>query len=243
MKFKSFIHMKNTLFATLLASLSLLLCVSTQAARHAKIVYFDFPGKTPEKVYVYNNSGGSTDVRLKHKALSESFKVAATTTQLAFLETSELPESAALKTAPRVKIPESWNNIIILAFADPSNKTYGIKLKAINADPSNFDAGQMLFINFTDSAFLGRMGEKEILVKPQSRFLLDMRNMREQNYRIKLDYVTDSKQEKPSYFLRKTWKNYIGQRQMMFLYKSANSDSHSYIFYPIRSFEMRDTAL
>lgn len=220
-------------------TLLLLLAFSTsvQSARLVKIIYFDTPKSISEKVYIYDTSGEKVEVFLKYKKASESFEISEGITKLAFLgEDVDSDDPSPLLGAPNINIPESWDKILLIAFKDPTNKKYGIRVKAINAAPSEFDTGQILFINYTNLSLFGKMGSKKLLVKPRSKFILDMKNLNELSYPFKLDYINKETSSKPVYFIRKTWRNYSKRRQLVFIYHPSGSKSVTYIPYSIDKF-------
>ena len=197
------------------------------AERTAQFLYFKASSDAPKTAYLYQNSAEALEIELPGINFSPTVKLSAQAEQIVLLpkllaEGEEMPEAA-----PRVKIALEWQKILFLVFENKNNPVMPIEVKAINADPKNFDKGDTLFVNFTDKNIGGTLGGEKFLLKAKAKKMFKTSRPHDTDFAAKLDFFDEYKKKKVR-FIRQTWRHNALQRQVMFIYQPVGSKYISY---------------
>ncbi|CAA7183579.1 Unannotated, partial [Lentimonas sp. CC8] len=203
---------KNHLKVAFLVALSIFAIMSAHADRVARILYYGAPKSAPKTSFVYTAQGegysrrNPQEVALERHNFSKSFLLAKGAIRLGFLP-QRLPERAVFPDeAPSLSIPASWSKVLILVFEDPNNPIMPIRVEAIDASDNVFGPGELLFINYSEASIFGMVGDKKLLLKPQTTVLLSEPAKEKGSYRVKLDSVKDTIETR-QWFLRQSWRH------------------------------------
>ncbi len=174
----------------------LLLCSLTAsmafaANRVARVIYYGATEDAPETAYLHQEGQRAQEVELGRHNFSESFKLAADTERVSFLQSALPKGTPAPAGAPSVEIPADWNKVLIIVLEDKSNLTFPIQLKAINANEDVFGAGDTCFVNFSEMTVLGTVGDKDLVLKPTETIVISQPRVGRGNYLQKLNAYKD----------------------------------------------------
>ncbi|MDA9260492.1 hypothetical protein N9P58_01365 [Puniceicoccaceae bacterium] len=208
------VYLFMRLILNLLAFASIALCANAQ--RDIRILYYDSPKGAPETAYLYESATAKgEEVGLPRWNFSETYEIRGGARVLNFLPQA-LPEGEEFPVnAPKVKIPKGWKKVLILAFPDPSNPVLPIRFQAINANDDKFGPGDLLFVNFSEISIFGLVGDKKLLVKPESTSIIKNPIKEKGDYHVKLDSVNDGIESR-SWLLRQTWRHQPQVRRVIF---------------------------
>lgn len=224
--------LKNTLL------LVLLLCTS-QAKRTVQFIYFNQPSDTSKSSFMYASGKEPVEVEFPKYNFSTHYELEAGEQTLEFLP-QLLPDRKEIPVGtPNVTIPSSWKKALILVFNDSKNSVMPIKLKAIDASPSNFDLGQIMFINFSRNTIYGAVGDQKIMVHPLKKTVAKNISYTDRQFIVNLKQR--SADEKQDYrFLEKVFVYYEKQRSLIFIYTPEGDKNISYFVTTIRDPEPAD---
>ncbi|MGB6222933.1 hypothetical protein [Haloferula sp.] len=205
------------------------------ADRTAQIVFIEAAPKSPAKTVAHLPDGATLEIELARHNFSESFSMPSGNLELRFLAAALPREAGIPEGAPSVRIPESWKKVILLAVPDPANKVFPARFHAINANPSEWNVGETLFINFTDRHIVGTFGNRTLKLKPKSRVIEKDASNGKSSYPVRLDSANgDGIRSAANPLIRQTWRHYGDLRQLVYFHTAATG-SVSY-----RSFTIHD---
>ncbi|CAA7072518.1 hypothetical protein, partial [Lentimonas sp. CC11] len=204
-------------------ALSIFAIVSAHADRVARILYYGAPKSAPKTSFVYTAQGEDysrrdpQEVVLERHNFSKSFDLADGAVRLGFLP-QRLPKRAVFPdAAPSLSIPASWSKVLILVFEDPNNPIMPIRVQAIDASDTVFGPGELLFINYSEASIFGMVGDKKLILKPQTTVLLSEPAKEKGSYRVKLDSVKDTIETR-QWLLRQSWRHEPEVRRVVFVF-------------------------
>lgn len=201
----------------------------------ARILYYGAPADAPKNAFVYQAGKTAQEVALKRHNFSKSFDLAGGDLRLSFLP-SLLPEGVPFpQAAPSLDIPKQWKKVLILVFSDPSNPIMPIRLKALNANDNVFGPGEMLFINYSEISIFGLVGEKKLLLHPETTEVISNPIPKKGEYQVKLDSV-DSEVESRRWLMRQTWRHQPSVRRVVFVLPLPAPRTVKLYTAPIRNF-------
>lgn len=220
---------------TALLSVVLLITSSVSAERVARIMYYGASKAAPKTAFSYDQSGASQVVELGRHHFSDSFEIPSGDIVLKFVP-KQLPDDQPLpETAPQLKIPKEWKKVLIMVSEDLENTVLPISLNAINASDDVFGPGELLFINFSDIAIFGMVGDKKLVLKPETTALISNPASKREDYYVQLDSV-EGTIESRRWFLRQRWRHQPKQRYVAFVIPMPKPRVAKIYSTPIRDF-------
>lgn len=226
---------KNSLKAVLLTAYCFFVCTSVHADRLARILYHGAPVDAPKNAFVYQKNKAPQEVVLERRNFSKSFELAGGDLRLAFMP-SVLPEGAVFPVeAPALVIPKQWKKVLILVFHDPTNPIMPIRLQALNANDNVFGPGELLFINYSDISIFGLVGEKKLLLHPETTEVVSHPIPKMGEYQVKLDSV-ENDIESRRWLMRQTWRHQPKVRRVVFVLPLPAPRTVKLYTAPIRDF-------
>ena len=94
-----------------------------------------------------------------------------------------LPENA-----PRAVVAETMLDLYLLVTSDPANTIAPVRIQVINANVDQLKAGQMLWFNLTEQDIGGIVGSQKLLLRAQSRSVMDAPTSKSEGYAVNLSY-------------------------------------------------------
>lgn len=160
--------------------------------RLVKVMFYGAPAGAADKAYVYQRGGDPQEVTLDKYNFSDSIELKKETAQIAFLPHMLSEDEPVPTGAPVVKVPPSWNRILILVSEDKGNKVMPIKMLPINASQGAFGSGEVAFMNFSEMTVFGKVGDKKLVSKPRSKEVVKSPASSMETYMVVLDTYKDS---------------------------------------------------
>ncbi|MGE9269969.1 MAG: hypothetical protein ACQKBU_04135, partial [Verrucomicrobiales bacterium] len=164
---------------------------------------------------------------LPRNNFSDPFELADGEVTLSFLpdflgEDEKLPAGC-----PRLKIPEDWQKVVILAFPNPKNSVFPVQFKAFDASGNQFGSGDLLFINFSRSNVFGTIGSKKLQLGKGETKVVRAPTAQQGDYKVKLDVIPEATGNRQR-FLRQTWRHDPKRRQVVMVLPQAPPRQVSY---------------
>ena len=229
------LNLRTLLLTTALLSVVLLITSSVSAERVARIMYYGASKTAPKTAVAYDQSGGSQVVEFSRHHFSDSFEIPSGDIVLKFVS-KQLPDDQPVpETAPQLKIPKAWKKVLIMVSEDSENTVLPISLNAINASDDVFGPGELLFINFSDIAIFGMVGDKKLVLKPETTALISNPASKREDYYVQLDSV-EGTIETRRWLLRQRWRHQPKQRYVAFVMPMPKPRVAKIYSTPIRDF-------
>ena len=209
-------NLRTLLLKTALFSVVLLITSSVSAERVARIMYYGASKAAPKTAFAYDQSGASQVVKLGRHHFSDSFEIPSGDIVLRFVSKALPDDQPVPETAPQLKIPKKWKKVLIMVSEDSGNAVLPIALNAIDASDNVFGPGELLFINFTDIGIFGMVGDKKLILKPDTSELISSPASKREDYYVQLDSV-ESTIDSRRWLLRQQWRHQPKQRYVVFV--------------------------
>ncbi len=201
----------------------------------ARILYYGAPKNAPKTAFVYQNQTTSQEVELSRYHFSDSFDIPAGDAVLKFLPRELLTDESVPESAPQLKIPKEWKKVLILVSEDLNNKTFPIRLNAIDASDDVFGQGEILFFNFSEVSVFGMVGEKKLILKPETTALISDPISDKGDYLVELDSIRNTIETR-RWLLRQTWHHQPKYRYVAFVLPMPKPRVAKIYSTPIRDF-------
>jgi hypothetical protein len=95
-------------------------------------------------------------------------------------------------------------------------------MQVIPADIAQFNRGQMLWYNLTDSTVGGILGSRKLLIKPNSRLILDPPAKSREDYRVNIHFQPPG-QQRAEPLCETLWTHDPRSRTVFFILKTDQS--------------------
>jgi len=201
----------------LLLSLTvLLLTLSASAERKVRILYYQAPQGAPREAFLYGSSGQYVDVRFPRWNLSDKVTLPDSGEQFILLPEQLAEDVQPPAGAPRIHIPLGWELTVLLILPDANNPVLPVRVQTINASASVFGPGELYWVNLTDIAVGGLIGESKLLMKPRSTQIMKAPKQENGDYPVLIDCATPG-ENKRRWLVRQTWRHNSNARQLVFV--------------------------
>lgn len=201
----------------LLLCLTLLLsALGASAERTVRLLYFQAPPDAPRKAFLYGSSGQYVDVRFPRWNLSDKVTLPDSGEQFILLPEPLAEDEPPPASAPRILIPLGMELTVLLIFPDANNPILPIRVQTINASASVFGPGELYWVNLTDIAVGGMIGERKLLMKPRSTQIMQAPKQENGDYPVLIDCATPG-ENKRRWLVRQTWRHNANARQLVFI--------------------------
>lgn len=186
------------------------------AERTVSAVFFDAPPNAPKKMFAHIGKE-SFEIALPSMNLSDRIEIPSGEVVMQMTH-SPVPEGTVIPpTAPSVRIPEDWADVVLLVAANPQSQgDFPIKILPVNASPGVFKPGQLLFFNLTKAQLAGKLGSSTLRVKAGSSVVVDPPAKADEDYPVEIDYLPPNSTE-PLPLSRTVWRNEVQMRHLMFI--------------------------
>jgi len=203
--------------------------------RPVRILYHKAPKDAPKNAYIYMGDKLIANPNLTKHNFSKTFEIPKGDTSLKFLP-NELEEGTKpAKGAPSIKIPATWQKILLLVYLDEKNNVMPIKVKGINASDDVFGPGSTYIINFSEVLIKGNIGNKEISIHPKKFKVIDFPASKSGAYPVILQKVIKGDNTSRD-FIKTMWQQAKTTRQVLLIIPREAPYHASYFNAPIRSF-------
>lgn len=147
----------------------------------------------------------------------------------------EVGEPGALPPdAPQLKIPESATDFYILVTPDPGNPVLPVKMELVDPGGGGLKPGETLWFNRTDHQIVAKLGDAELLVKPQARAISTKPAPENGYYKAEFEYRVNG--EGPlAPITEQSWWHDAGSRHLGFIVGTGNRLPKIYFYRDFRS--------
>ena len=194
----------------------LLLTLSATAERTVRILYYQAPQDAPREAFLYGSSGKHVDVRFPRWNLSDKITLPDSGEDFILLPQLLAEDVPPPVNAPRIRIPLNWELTVLLILPDANNPILPVRVQTINASASVFSPGELYWVNLTDIAVGGMIGESKLLMKPRSTQILKAPKQENGDYPVLIDCATPG-ESKRRWLVRQTWRHNSNARQLVFV--------------------------
>ncbi|MFT4176921.1 MAG: hypothetical protein QM627_09720 [Luteolibacter sp.] len=205
----------------LVACSSIGVAAESKAKRTCRILFLSPPENAPQKVYL-NDGADTRPVELPSLNLSEIYELAGGNIQIRLLAEPPVEGLPLATDLPAVAVPENVRDCYLLVTSDPKNAKLPLKLQIVDASPTGFRAGQMMWLNLTPYQVGGQLGSRTLNLKPNSQSILDSPTAGDDTYPVKIGY-NPGKGQKPALIVSTTWMHNISGRNIVFVMMLPNS--------------------
>ena len=201
--------------------ISLALSVNLLSARTVRTIFLKPPASAPEQAYLYDGKS-SVRVSLPSRNLSPAEKLSKGLLEISILpsaigEDGELPAGAQ-----KIKIPEAWDEVILIFIPSTKNRLFPAKVRALNASKGNLKMGETLVYNLSPTLFIGQLGKSLIKVKPNRYGIAKPPLKVSGTYPVAIDCVLANKERRA--VIRSTWIHNMKARRILFVIPSEGKD-------------------
>lgn len=163
-----------------------------KSVRSCRILFLDGPSEAPQKLHLFDGTN-SQEVELPRMNFSPVYELPTAATALALLPSAPPAPTDGNPTAipngaPQVSLAENITDFYLILSSDPTNRVAPVTMQVIRADIAQFKRGQMLWHNLTDSTVGGILGSRKLLIKPNSRIILDPPARNREDYLVNIHF-------------------------------------------------------
>lgn len=155
--------------------------------RTCRILFLNAPDSAPETLHLYDGTR-SQEVDLPRMNLSKVYDLAPGPLTLRLLNQPVADPQNLPANAPQAAVAESMRDFYLLVTSDPANTTVPVKIQVINANADQLKAGQMLWFNLTEQDIGGVVGSQKLLLRAQTRMVMDAPSGKSESYAVNLSY-------------------------------------------------------
>lgn len=156
-------------------------------ARTCRIIFLNGPDSAPDTMHLFDGKS-SREVDLPRMNLSKIYELPPGPLTLHMLGKPWADPATLPAAAPRATVAETMLDFYLLVTSDPANAIAPVRLQVINANADQLRAGQMLWFNLTDHAIGGKVGSQSLVLRPQSRQVMDAPASKNEGYAVNLNY-------------------------------------------------------
>lgn len=152
-----------------------------------RILFLERPTSAPAKLQLFDGAT-SREVELPGLNFSPVYELPAGNLMLTLLPSPPVDPEKLPPGAPSAKVPESVFDFYLIVTTDPNNKVAPVRMKVIDAGQAEFRRGQMLWYNLTDLTVGGNLGSEKLVIKPQSKTVMNAPVNGSMDYPVSLGY-------------------------------------------------------
>ncbi len=215
-----------------------LLILPLQAERTIRIVYLGAPADSSLKeLFIYGTSGENPAVpvqsTLNHSNFSPQIPIDMQASTLRLLSEPLGEDQPFPEGTTSVAIDKKWQHTLLILFhSKTSETTLPVSIHQINASPNQFKPGELHWINLSEVALGGQVGDQKIVLNPkQSRVMKCPAG--EIECKVKLNYLVKG-EEKSRSLIRQMWRIDKKTRQVVLILKRPPPKHASYYVLPFR---------
>jgi hypothetical protein len=192
-------HPPLSLKRSILQFLALVLLVSAAHGQQAKvertcrILFLGRPAGAPSTLHLFDGTA-SREVDLPGMNLSRIYELPPGPIRLALLSAPLDDPEKLPPGAPSATVPKSATDIFLLVTDDPANQVAPVRMNVVDAGAAKLRRGQTLWFNLTELTVGGKLGSEMIVLKPESRAVMDSPRNDAGDYHVRLSYRMEGKE-------------------------------------------------
>lgn len=211
----------NRLLVFLLAFASLIATATSKDQRTCRVVFLSKPADDTEQLFLFDGKK-SYKLDVVEMNLSPVIKLNTGALNLQLAEKKPSRSKPAPEGSPQAAVAEEALDLLVIVSADPENETMPLKLDVINADPSKFKNGDMLWCNLTKNTVEGNLAEHELMLAPGDRKVVQSPAAGGADYAVKLAFrIPNDERLRP--LCETTWKQDLNTRTYQLIIDQPNS--------------------
>jgi hypothetical protein len=155
--------------------------------RTCRILFLNGPDSAPDTLHLYDGTR-SQEVDLPRLNLSKVYDLPSGPLALCLLKNPVTDPKNLPENAPRAVVAETMLDLYLLVTSDPANTIAPVRIQVINANVDQLKAGQILWFNLTEQDIGGIVGSQKLLLRAQSRSVMDAPTSKSEGYAVNLSY-------------------------------------------------------
>lgn len=136
--------------------------------RTCRIIFLQRPVDAPKEAHLFDGLA-SHRVALPGMNFSEVVKLPPGNISLGLTPDPVAAPGDFPKDAPTARIPEGLTDFYLIVVSDPENKILPVRMLPVDAGDQQLKPGQTLWINLTEDAIAGKLGNETLRVPPGKR--------------------------------------------------------------------------
>ncbi len=162
--------MRFPVFATLLLSCLPAFSAGDGGKRACRIIFPDRPRDAPTEVYLFDGTA-SRKVELPNMNFSEVIRLPSGKLVLGMADAPVAKPDQIPPGAPTAEIANNVGDFYLIVVSDPDNKVLPLRILPVDAGDERPEPGQTLWINLSERAISGTLGNESIDVPAGARVL------------------------------------------------------------------------
>jgi hypothetical protein len=159
-------------FTLLFLFLAPLLNAQEERERTCRTLFLNGPQRAAASYYLFDGKQ-SIEVEFPRLSLSPVYKLRTGDIKLWLLTKPVIdPETVIPEGTPSVIIPATTSDLYLLIARDPTNKILPLRMQVVNANQDRIGRGEMLWFNLTPKDLFGKIGKRDIKLRPNKSFLV-----------------------------------------------------------------------
>lgn len=171
---------------TLLSLLPALPAVA-QGKRTCRILFLEAPENAPRTLHLFDGTN-TLEVELPRMNFSPTYPISSSATAIALLPAPPADPTAIPAGAPTARLAETVTDFYLILSHDPANAIAPVRIQLIDANPTRFRTGQMLWFNLTPNSVGGTLGSQKLNLAANSRAIIDAPANSAEDYLVNLAY-------------------------------------------------------
>ncbi|MGE9269096.1 MAG: hypothetical protein ACQKBY_13465 [Verrucomicrobiales bacterium] len=156
-------------------------------ARTCRFLFLNAPAGAPDSLVLFDGES-SQKVALPRMNFSPPYSLRKGELTLRLLEKEPAAGEEVPRKAPALRLPAAVSDCFILLVPAGEGQAGGFRMELINANPDQFQKGEMLWLNLTGLTIGGVVGERRLMLKPRSRLILPRPSTRKGGYPVNLAF-------------------------------------------------------
>jgi len=195
--------------------------VLAEGTRTCRILFLGAPDGAPESLCLYDGTTAQM-VELPRMNLSPVYQISSAAQAVQMLAEPPATGAGPRPEAPAANLSAEMTDFYLLVTTAPGNPVAPVSLQVIDANPTKFHKGQMLWFNLTANSVGGKVGSEDLVMPPNSRAIVKQPASGNEDYHVNLTYRMPGKE--PLYPLCETkWLHDTRSRSLFFVISEKGS--------------------
>ncbi|MFM2171724.1 MAG: hypothetical protein RI957_1953 [Verrucomicrobiota bacterium] len=218
--------------------LSLLFCLVTVLTAHAektpartcRILFLNGPDSAPDTLHLFDGTR-SQEVDLPRMNLSKVYELPTGPLTLRLLDKPVTGPKLLPTDAPSATVAETMLDLYLLVTSVSTDPSSPLRIQIISANNDQLRSGQMLWFNLSDQDIGGVVGSQKLLLRAQSRQVMEAPASKNEGYAVNLSYRRDGSDS--LYPLCETkWQHDPRSRSLAFVIKENGARTPRVMVFP-----------
>jgi len=160
------------------------------AVRTCRVLFLNGPDSAPDTLHLFDGAR-SQEVDLPRMNLSKVYELPAGPLTLRLLDKPVTDPKDLPASAPSATVAETMLDLYLLVTSVSTDSSSPLRIQVINANSDQLRTGQMLWFNLTQQDIGGIVGTQKLMLRAQSRQVMDPPANNNEEYEVNLNYRRD----------------------------------------------------